>query len=157
MYILNSNLRILSLLAVFLFSQPILSADPGINTDANDVAIKGFDTVAFFTQNKAVKGSHKYTATYLNAIYHFANAVNRELFRGNPIKYAPQFGGYCGLGVALQKKFDVDPNAFTIVDKKLYMNVNLAARAKWSKNIPGNIKSANKNWVGLKNRPAEQL
>ena len=157
MFSTNSTFKYLSLLAIALFSQVTFAANIDMNVDANDVTLHGYDTVAYFTKGKPVKGSNKFVATYKNAIYHFANEANRDLFRGNPTKYAPQFGGYCGMGVALEKKLDVDPNAFTIVDGKLYMNLNLAVRKKWSEDIPGNIMTANENWVDLKTIPAEEL
>jgi YHS domain-containing protein len=157
MFSTNSRFKFLSLLAIVLFSQFTFAANIDMNVDANDVTLHGYDTVAYFTKSKPVKGSNKFVATYKNAIYHFANEENRDLFRGNPMKYAPQFGGYCGMGVALEKKLDVDPNAFTIVDGKLYMNLNLAVRKKWSEDIPGNIMTANENWIELKTIPAEEL
>jgi YHS domain-containing protein len=103
MFSIKSLLKSLSLVTVIFFSHLTFAADIDMNTDSNDVALHGYDTVAYFTQRKTVKGSDKYTATYKNAIYQFSNAVNRELFRGNPAKYAPQFGGYCGMGVTMKK------------------------------------------------------
>ncbi|MCF6193927.1 MAG: hypothetical protein L3J46_06300 [Kangiellaceae bacterium] len=155
MFSIKSLLKILSFVTLVFFSYSSIAANIGLNADSNDVALHGYDTVAYFTQSKAVKGSDKYTATFKNAIYQFSNEVNREFFRGNPAKYAPQFGGFCGMGVAMKKKLDVDPNAFTVVDNKLYMNLNLAVRKMWSEDIPGNIKTANKNWIVLKTTSVE--
>ena len=157
MFSTSTTFKFLSILVIVLFSQLTLAANIDMSVDDNDVTLHGYDTVAYFTQGKPVKGSEQYSATYKNAIYHFSSEENRDLFKGNPTKYAPQFGGYCGMGVALEKKLDIDPNAFTIVDKKLYMNLNMAVRKKWSEDISGNIKTANANWVNLKNIPAEEL
>lgn len=128
-----------------------------MNADKNDVAISGYDTVAYFTKGKAVEGTHKYTATYKNAIYQFSSAKNRNKFRENPEKYAPQFGGFCAMGVALEQKFDVDPEAFKIVDNKLYLNLNSKVQKKWLTDVPGFINSADGNWVDIKTKTVKEL
>jgi len=149
--------KILLTVSFILFSQVSFAANIDMNADSNDVALHGYDTVAYFTESKPVKGSEKYSATYKNAIYHFSSEENRDLFRGNPVKYAPQFGGYCAMGAALEKKLDVDPSAWTIVKGKLYMNLNLAVKKKWSEDLSGNIATARTNWAEIKTVPAEEL
>ena len=71
------------------------AADIDINANGNDLAIQGYDPVAYFTQEKPTIGSNDFTATYKNAIYLFSSEQNRDLFRASPAKYAPQFGGFC--------------------------------------------------------------
>lgn len=104
-----------------------------------------------------MKGSEHYTATYRGAIYQFASAENRDLFRSAPERYAPQFGGYCAMGVALEKKLDTDPMAYKIVDGKLYLNLNAAVQKKWLSDVPGYIDTAEGNWVDIKRKSAEEL
>lgn len=133
------------------------AADMGVNANENDVALQGYDTVAYFTKGKPVSGSHKYTASYNNASYQFSSKHHRELFRENPEKYAPQFGGYCALGIVLEKKLQVNPSTWRIVDGKLYLNVNDSIQKKWATDIPGHIVSANKLWPYLKNIPENAL
>jgi YHS domain-containing protein len=133
------------------------AADIDANADINDVAISGYDTVAYFTQNKAVSGSSDYTATYKNAIYKFTSAKHRDLFKANPEKYAPQFGGYCAFGVSIEKKFDVDPHAFKVVDNKLYLNLDKSIQKKWLKDVPGYINSADSHWGDIKDKTAKEL
>lgn len=133
------------------------AADIGMNADANDIAIKGYDPVSYFTAGKPVKGSGQYTATYRGAIYQFSSAKNRDLFRSAPERYAPQFGGYCAMGVALEKKLDTDPLAYKVVDGKLYLNLNAAVQKKWLTDVPGYIDSAEDNWVDIKRQSAEEL
>lgn len=133
------------------------AADIDMNANANDVAISGYDTVAYFTDGKATQGSTQYTATYKNAIYQFSSAEHRDLFRSNPEKYAPQFGGFCAMGVALERKLDVDPQAFKIVNEKLYLNLNPAVQQKWLSDVPGNIDTALNNWDGIKMKTDAQL
>ena len=82
------------------------------STDDNDVILAGHDAVAYFTQGKPTIGSTQFTAQYDGAVYRFASSGNRDLFRANPEKYAPAYGGYCALGTSFGKKFDVDGKAF---------------------------------------------
>lgn len=126
-------------------------------TDNNDVILAGHDAVAYFTENRPVLGSADYTASYAGAIYRFASAENRDLFRTNPAKYAPAYGGYCALGTSFGKKFQVDGKAFRVVDGQLYVNKNLEVYATWKKDIPGNIEKADGYWPRIKNVPAGDL
>jgi len=132
--------------ALFLSS---LSFASSVNIGTNDVAIHGYDPVAYFTDDKPVKGVAKYTAIHEGAIYRFSSAKNRDLFKSNTSKYAPQFGGYCAMGVALDKKLDVDPDAFYITDNKLYLNLNKAVQKKWLQDVPANLKTAYRKWSGI--------
>lgn len=139
------------------FTGASFAADSDANADANDVAIHGYDTVAYFTKSEATKGNAKFTATYKNTVYQFASEANRDAFRAEPTKYAPQFGGYCAMGVALNKKLDVDPTAWRIVDGKLYLNLNKQVQTKWLSDVPGNIKTALDVWPTIKDKPAASL
>lgn len=133
------------------------AADIDMNADANDLAIQGYDTVAYFTEGKPTQGDAKFTATYKNAIYQFSSADNRDLFRENPEKYAPQYGGYCAMGVALEKKLDTDPTAWHIADNKLYLNLNHAVQKKWLTDVPGYIDTAETNWPEIRTTAAAEL
>ena len=94
-----------------------------INTGPGEVAIKGYDAVAYFTMGEAVKGSDEIAQSWLGATWHFANEEHREAFAKNPIKFAPQYGGYCAIGVSLGRRvIDIDPEAWRIVEGKLYLN-----------------------------------
>jgi YHS domain-containing protein len=112
------------------------AANIEVNANDNDLAIKGYDTVSYFTDSKAVKGSDKYTAAFNGAIYHFASAEHRDLFKSTPEKYVPQYGGYCAFGVAVNQKFDTDPTAWYIQDDKLYLNLNKDVQKKWLTDVP---------------------
>jgi YHS domain-containing protein len=147
-----------TLIAATVFASSLsYAANIDMNADANDLAISGYDTVAYFTVGKAIAGNVKYTATYNNAIYQFSSEEHRDLFRANPEKYAPQFGGFCAMGVALERKLDVDPTAFKIVDNKLYLNLNNAVQQKWLTDVPGNIDTAEGNWTEIKTKTDAEL
>ncbi|TYC62457.1 hypothetical protein FMN52_01470 [Marinobacter sp. BW6] len=133
------------------------AADIDMNADANDVAISGYDPVAYFSDSEATKGSAEYTATYKNAIYHFSNAENRDLFRADPSAYAPQYGGYCAFGVTVEKKLPTDPEAWKIVDNKLYLNLNKDTQKRWLTDVPGYIQSANEIWPEIRTVEAADL
>jgi len=126
------------------------AADIDINANGNDLAIQGYDPVAYFTQEKPTKGSNDFTATYKNAIYLFSSEQNRDLFRASPAKYAPQFGGFCAYGVTKGRKLDTDPTAWRVVDGKLYLNLNKDVQKVWLENVPGYITNANQTWPTIK-------
>lgn len=88
-------------LAVAAIGGPSAFADDSVNTGYfGGVAIMGYDPVAYFTDGRAMKGSEKFSYEWLGTPWHFANAKHRELFISEPIKYAPQYGGYCAGEVA---------------------------------------------------------
>jgi len=133
-----------------LMSSLTYAVDIDANADINDLAIKGYDPVSYFMDNKAMMGSSEYTATYKNAIYQFASEEHRDNFRANPEKFAPQFGGFCAFGVTKERKFDTDPTAWRISDGKLYLNLNKNVQKLWLKDVPGNIASADDIWPEIK-------
>ena len=122
------------------------AADVAVNSDKNDVAIGGYDAVSYFTEDAPVKGSSEYTAVYQNTIYQFSSKKNRKLFKADPAKYAPQFGGFCAYGVTKHRKFDADPEAYKIVDGKLYLNLNKSVQKRWLKDEAENISEGSEIW-----------
>ncbi len=120
-----------------------------INVDGSGLAIKGYDPVAYFTQNAAVPGNAEITATHKGATYRFASAEHRDLFIAAPDKYAPQYGGYCAYGVAKGVKARIEPEQFTVLDGKLYLNFNAGVQRTWQKDVPGYLAMSDKNWQHL--------
>jgi len=114
------------------------------------VAIKGYDTVAYFKDGKALKGAELFTFTWHDLTWYFMTTENRDLFASSPEKYAPQYDGYCAWAMTESRKAITDPEVWKIVDGKLYLNCSQAAYEKWSKDIPGNIKKADAIWLKLK-------
>ncbi|MBI3718653.1 MAG: YHS domain-containing protein [Sphingobacteriales bacterium] len=119
-------------------------------------AIKGYDAVAYFTQNKAVKGNKQFAVSYKGATWYFSTNENKEAFQKDPAKYAPQYGGYCAYGCSQGHKAKTEADAFTIADGKLYLNYNLDVQKLWSKDQQGFIKKANDNWSKIKNEKFEE-
>lgn len=123
-----------------------------LNLNAQGVALHGHDPVAYFMDGKPIKGTAELSASSNGAVYWFANAANRQAFQANPSRYEPQYGGYCAYGVAQGAKPDIDPNAFVIVDGKLYLNLSPGVQKRWQADVPGYITQANKNWMSLKDQ-----
>nr|MDT0250760.1 YHS domain-containing (seleno)protein [Endozoicomonas sp.] len=104
-------------------------------------AVSGYDTVAYFTEGKPVKGSAKYKFEYLDVEWYFSSGEHLNLFKENPEKYMPQYGGFCAWAVAAKKtRAPGDPDYWKIVDNKLYLNYDRGVQDQWNKDIPGFIK-----------------
>jgi hypothetical protein len=86
-----------------------------------------------------------------------ASEENKATFLGNPEKYAPQYGGYCAFGLSKGFKFDGDPNIFSIVDEKLYLNLSPKVAEIWKKDIPGLIADAEVIWPDVKDVAPSEL
>ena len=117
----------------------------------NNVAVSGYDPVAYFIQGKAVEGNKKYSTRYKEAEFRFSSQANLDAFVAEPEKYTPQYGGYCAYAVANGYTASTDPEAFSVVNGKLYLNFNKSVRDRWSQDIAGNIAKADANWPGVLN------
>jgi len=109
-------------------------------------AVDGYDTVAYFTQGKPVKGKKQFTTEWKGANWYFLSQENLDKFKANPTAYAPQYGGYCAYGVSQNAAVKGDPLLWKIVDGKLYLNINKQVVTIWRKDIPGYIEKANEYW-----------
>ena len=118
------------------------------NTD--DGAIGGYDPVAYFKEGKPVVGLKENAVAWNGADWYFSSKENKELFEKNPEQYAPQYGGYCAYGTAEGHKARTQPDAWSIVDNKLYLNYNKKVQSDWKKDQAGYIKMANINWPAVK-------
>lgn len=123
--------------------------DPVYTSFLSNVGASGYDVVAYFTEGRPVEGSKEFTAKHDGATWRFASAANRDAFAADPARYAPQYGGYCAWAVAQGYTASTDPNAWKIVEDKLYLNYNKDVQAKWEKDIPGHIINANANWPNV--------
>lgn len=110
------------------------------------IAIRGYDVVSYFTAGKPVRGVPEYAIQWNGAAWHFSNAANRDAFKADPRKYAPQYGGYCAYGIAQGVAPESDPTLWRIVDGKLYLNINARVQERWLRDIPGYVRAADQNW-----------
>ena len=122
---------------------------PLINVDGEGVGIHGYDPVAYFTEGKAVKGDPQYASSYGGAIYHFRSNDDKLAFEKDPAKYAPQYGGYCAMAMAMGKVEDTDPSFFLVHEGKLLLQRNEKAHMMFMKDPVGNHKKADEQWKKL--------
>lgn len=115
-------------------------------------AIKGYDPVAYFTKSQPVKGMETFKLNHGGVDWFFSSKENMDLFKANPDKYMPQYGGYCAFGLAGGYKAPISPTAWSIVDGKLYLNYNEKVQKDWSADTKGMIKKADQNWPQVKSK-----
>jgi len=135
--------------ALFCVTAAFAGKVDSIYKDGSGAAIRGYDPVAYFTEQKPVKGSEQFRYSWMGATWLFASAANRDQFAANPAQYAPQFGGYCSYAVSRGHTASIDPEAWRIVDGKLYLNYSKGVQKTWEKDVPGNIQKAHQNWPAL--------
>lgn len=138
------------------FAADEVNVTAGKTETGSGLAARGYDVVAYFTDSKAVLGDAKFTAVHNNATYRFASQEHLDLFKANPDKYTPQFGGFCAFGCFVGKKFDGDPTLWKIVDGKLYFNLNPTIQQKWSEDTKAKIEKANENWQKIEKEPVSE-
>lgn len=118
----------------------------------NGVALRGTDVVAYFTVGDAVPGKPEFRHDWNGAAWHFASAQNRDAFAADPQRYAPQYGGFCAWAVANNYTAPIDPEAWRIVDGKLYLNYSRFVQLRWDMSRAANISKADANWPALSRR-----
>lgn len=128
-----------------------------INVDTKGIGLKGHDPVAYFTSGAPALGKAEFTATHDGVTYQFASAANLAAFKASPAKYAPQFGGFCAMGVSLGRKLDGDPLAWTIDEGKLYVNVNKDVQKKYLEDVKGNNGKAEQTWPSIRTKTPKAL
>jgi hypothetical protein len=122
---------------------------PALNLASKGVAVKGYDVVAYETEGAPVKGRVEFEYRWQGGVWRFASAANRDRFAASPERFAPQFGGYCAWAVSRGYTADVDPEAWRIVDGKLYLNYSRRVQRMWEQDVPGNIAKGAANWPGV--------
>lgn len=115
-------------------------------------AIRGYDPVAYFTESKPVKGNEKLVYNWNNTNWYFSSQQNLDMFKANPEKYTPQYGGYCAYGLSNGYKAPTDADAWTIENGKLFLNYNKEVREMWNKEKKERIEKADKNWPQVKDK-----
>lgn len=131
----------LALLATPAFAQTVNVED--------GVAVRGTDVVAYFREGRAVAGRAEFVHEYNGTVWRFSSAANRDAFAAEPARYAPQYGGFCAWAVAQGYRAPIDPDAWRIVDGKLYLNFSRSIQLRWDLMRASNITKANENWPRL--------
>lgn len=122
-----------------------IAAEPDI-LSYDGAAIGGYDPVAYFTEDRPVKGDPAHSVMWKGAEWRFATEENRARFAADPEAYAPKYGGYCAYAASKGYVAPTVPEAWAVHDGRLYLNFSLRARTLWAEDIPGNIARADALW-----------
>jgi enamine deaminase RidA (YjgF/YER057c/UK114 family) len=128
---------------------------PAARGDEPKLSISGYDPVAYFTDGKPVQGKTEFEYLWHKLRWRFASSDHRDLFTKSPDRYAPQYDGYCAMGVSNDEaahKDTVDPEAWAIVDGKLYLTHNQHWLEVWREQAAQYIKRADANWQAVADR-----
>ncbi|QYJ07750.1 YHS domain-containing (seleno)protein [Qipengyuania flava] len=141
---------------------PAIAADEynvssGYSLDGAGLGVHGVDTVALSTLNAVAEGDAKHAVVHDGVAYYFASTIAAERFKADPVKYLPQYGGFCAYAVALGKKLDGDPRYADIVDGKLYLFVNAAVFERYLADKENTLRKAEEQWPQIKHTPVEDL
>lgn len=134
--------------AIAAFAPRAMAATPQVYAEGG-IAVDGSDVVGYFTQGAPVAGDPAITFAYMGVTWLFASEANRDAFAADPARYAPQYGGYCAYAVSQGYTAPTVPEAWTIVDDKLYLNFSTGVRSRWERDIPGHIAAADANWPAV--------
>jgi YHS domain-containing protein len=142
-------IRLAAALAAALLPLSAAALDP-VHQSWRGIAIDGTDPVAYFAEGKPTPGSAEFEQQWNGATWRFASAANRDLFRADPERYAPQYGGYCAWAVGHGYTASSDPEAWSIVDGKLYLNYSRDVQAQWAPEKQEWIRAGDENWPKLR-------
>ena len=142
-----------SRLSLLLLALAARAAFGGEFFEADGAALHGYDPVSYFESGEPQKGSAKHSFTYKGSKFLFASAAHRSAFVANPEKYSPQFGGFCAYGAANGYKVTTQPDAFKVVDGKLYLNHDVKVLDIWTQDENGNIARAQEKWPAVSKQP----
>lgn len=135
--------------AAALMAAPLHAQKAPVNTTRSGLAVSGYDVVAYRTEKRPVRGRTEFEYQWNGAIWRFSSAAHRDRFADDPARFAPQFGGYCAYAVSRGYTADVDPEAFTVIEDRLYLNYSRSVRRLWEQDVAGNIARGQKNWPGV--------
>ena len=131
--------------AALLATYPMAIAVPPALAQGLPLAIKGYDPVAYFTVGKPVRGLPDIEYEWDERRYRFVNAEHRDLFKAEPLRYAPQFGNFCAMALSKGELVVADPENWLISDGKLYVFGKQMGPDLFRKDLPGNVTKANAN------------
>ena len=135
--------------ALVFLSSALYAVEPIQTSFLSSTAVSGYDTVAYFTEGVAIKGTKEFAHEWMDAKWLFSSEENLELFKAKPEFFMPQFGGYCAYAVGLGKTARGNPTQFTVVDGKLYLNYNSKTKVLWEDDQEELISAAEKHWPEL--------
>ena len=125
------------------------SAADTLQYSTENGAIDGYDPVSYFSDNKAERGSLDISTEWNGTVWRFTTTAHRDAFIEDPQKYAPQYGGYCALGMAHGGGVPTDPEAWTIWEGKLYLNMIKEVSITWRYTPDKLIERADQKWEAM--------
>ena len=143
------QLRWAILFAVLAFTFAISAP---VRAEPTPSAIQGYDTVAYFTRGRPTLGRPDFAVDWNGQRWQFASAEHRDLFARDPLRYAPQYDGFCAGAMSTGEKHQIDPNNWIIVDDKLYLTGSPVGRAKIAADPLGTIGKADANWRAMQSK-----
>jgi len=146
----NPVRKALGMIAIVLIALPTVAGDQQlVNKNSDNIAIEGYDTVAYFTAGRPVIGKSEFEHVWQDAQWRFSNASNRDMFAANPERFAPHYGGYCAMSMARGLVYKVDPEAWVIVKDKLYLNYSKQYADEFAADPEPEVAKADTNWLTL--------
>lgn len=145
-YLSKFAILLCTVLLVQAAAAPLAAKDPVYTGTFSSLAVSGYDPVAYFTEGRPVEGRKDLELEWNGATWRFTNADNLAAFQAEPERFAPQYGGYCAWAVSQGYTASSDPEAWRVVDGKLYLNYSKSVQSRWAQDIPGNIEKADANW-----------
>jgi YHS domain-containing protein len=134
----------------FYFMTQTYFADSVIYDTDDNVALNGYDIVAYHKERTAVKGTYLYQVTWKGATWHFSDLEYRNEFAKTPRKFEPEFGGYDAFGVTKGRTYPTDQEVFTFKEGKVYFFHSLKTKEQWAKDIGENIEKGRSNWGSIR-------
>jgi len=119
------------------------------------LAIEGFDPVAYFTDDRPIRGLPDFEAAEGGAVWRFQNAGNRDAFAANPEIYGPQFGGYDPIDIARGVAFAGNPRFFVVTGQRLYLFGREETRSAFAADPARFLKDAQARWPDLQKSLAQ--
>lgn len=138
------------MVTIFVLAPAALADKPEIYTGfGSNLALGGYDSVAYFTDGEPVKGSKDFETEFKGAIWRFSSQENLDAFEADPDAFRPQYGGYCAWAMDNGDLAKGNPKFWRIYEGRLYLNINRSIQKKWERDIPGFIEKADANWPGI--------
>ena len=151
------GLALTALLSFSAYAADSVNVSSGLTLAGGPLALRGYDAVAYIADGRATRGNAEHSTLHDGAVYRFANAKNQATFEADPDRYLPAYGGFCAFGVSVGAKFDGDPEVFSVVNGRLYLNLNTGIQQKWEEDVQGNIARGDSNWTSIHDTPISEL
>lgn len=135
----------------------VVLAATASRADEKNLALKGYDPVAYFTEKRPTKGEAQYQYEWDGATYRFASSKHLDLFKADPDKYLPQYKNWCAASVAKGEKVQGNPEHWLVVDGRLYLFGKPIGVVAMSREPGAMKKQADENWSKVSQLPNPAL